>query len=232
MTQEQASQAPMSFPARAMAIFSSPSAVFQELSMRPTWLAPLLLVTLIVAAMQVVILNTATGQNAMRQEFQEKIPQNAPPDMVERQLAMTKFAAPIGVLFFVPLVTLFMAGVVYVIFGIVLGGDSTFRQTFSAYCHTGIIGILAVLVQTVMVFLKGSMKSSTALSAFLPFLEEKSFAFKIFQMLDVFIIWQLAVISIGMGLLSRVGTRKAATVIFSVYVVVVIAIAAIRQFLF
>jgi hypothetical protein len=231
MPQDEESRTSMSFPARAVAIFTEPSRVFQELVRRPAWLAPLLAVTLAIAALNAVVVFSETGQTAMRQEIQEKIPQGAPPDLVDRQMAVAKFAAPISVFVFVPLVTLVLAGLVYLIFSIVMGGEATYRQTFSAYCHASLIGIVGALVGTGMIFLKGNVKSSTALSAFLPFLDEKSMVFKFTQMLDLFIIWQLAVLSIGMGILSRVSTRKAATVIFSVYLVLAVIIAVVRQML-
>jgi hypothetical protein len=76
---------------------------------------------------------------------------------------------------------------------------------------------------------KGNARSSTALSAFLPFLEESSFLYKVFQGFDLFILWQLAVLSIGMGIIQQTGTKKAAVAIFSAFLIVVIGIAAIRQ---
>ena len=180
----------MSFPARAISIFTAPSQVYQELSKRPTWLAPLLAVTLSISCMQVVVFFSEKGAAAMRQEFQEeyqkKMQSNAPPEAIDQQMAIARYAAPIAVLLFVPIVTLLSAGLVYLIFSIIMGGEATYRQTFSAWCHTGIIGVLGALVATAMIFIKGSAKSSTALSAFLPFLEEKSLVFKIFQGLDLF----------------------------------------------
>ena len=82
---------------------------------------------------------------------------------------------------------------------------------------------------TAMIFLKGNTKSSTAITAFLPFLEENSFVYRFCQGLDLFVIWQLVVLSIGMGIISRMSTRKAATAIFSVYLVIWLLITVVRQ---
>jgi hypothetical protein len=207
----------MSFPARFVAAFMSPSELFQELVHRPTWLAPLLAITLAVCAQQAVIWFSPTGLAAMRLEFQEKMPANAPPDALDKQLAITKYVAPVMATIFTPVILLLFAGLVYLLFSIVMGGEGTFKQTFSCYCHIGLIGILQAVVGTAMVFLKGNMKSSTAVSAFLPFLEEKSFAYRFSQGLDVFFFWQFGVLAIGMAILNKISTGKAATVIFSVY---------------
>jgi hypothetical protein len=72
-------------------------------------------------------------------------------------------------------------------------------------------------------------QSNTSLAAFLPFLEEESFLSYLLQTLDLFVLWQLAVLSIGMGMLSRVGTKKAAIALYSTLAVIGLIIAGIRQ---
>jgi hypothetical protein len=137
--------------------------------------------------------------------------------------------AGVGVLVAVPVITFVGAGIVYLIFSIVLGGEGTFKQTLAVYTHGGLIYLVTGIVGTSIVLMKGSFKSSTSLAAFLPFLEETSFVYKLLQGLDLFIIWQLAVVSIGMAIINKMPTKKAAITIFSVYLVVVLVIAGIRQ---
>ena len=90
--------------------------------------------------------------------------------------------------------------------------------------------MVGILVQTGLAFLKGVFKqSNTSLAAFLPFLDEDSFAFHLLQTFDLFIIWELAVLAIGMGMLSRVSTKKAAIALYSTLAVFGLIIAGIRQ---
>lgn len=227
MAEDQA-LSPMGFPARLAGMFTSPSTVFQEVKRRPTWLVPLLTLTLAITAMWTLVMLSPTGQAAFREQFQERA-QNLPPEVLEKQLAVMKFGIPIATFFVTPIFTLLLAGLVYLIFSIILGGEGTFRQTFSAQVHSGLVGLLGGLVGTALIFAKGNLKSSTALSAFLPFLEETSLLYKIWRSFDIFLIWQLALLSIGMGVIQGTGTRKSATVIFSVFVVAVVIIAVIRQ---
>jgi hypothetical protein len=222
-------QVPMGFPARVVGIFTAPSSVFEELARRPTWLAALLALTLVIASLNAIVVFSKTGEAALRQEMQDKMPKGAPPEALEQQLAITKYAGPAAIVVFTPLVTLILAGVVYLIFSVVMGGEGTFRQTFSVYAHTSLIGIVGALVGTAMIFLKGNMKSSTALSAFLPFLEESSFAYRFCQGLDLFVLWQLGVLAVGMAIVNRTSTRRAATPIFSVYLVLWLLITVVRQ---
>jgi hypothetical protein len=73
------------------------------------------------------------------------------------------------------------------------------------------------------------LKSSTSIAAFTPFLEETTFTYRFLQMFDVFYLWQFAVLSIGLGIIHRTGTKKSAATIFSLYVIIALLIAGIRQ---
>jgi hypothetical protein len=118
---------------------------------------------------------------------------------------------------------------VYFIFSILLGGETTYKEALSAWTHSGLIGLVGGAVQTGMIFLKGNMTATTSLAAFLPFLDEKTFLYKFLQTFDLFVLWQLAVLSIGMGIMSRVGTKKAAVALYSAFLVIAVIIAGIRQ---
>ena len=148
---------------------------------------------------------------------------------MDTQIAVYRYIGPASIIVIFPVLTLALSGLVYLIFSIALGGEGTYKQTFSAYAHASLIGIVGAVVATSMIFLKGNVKSSTAVTAFLPFLEEDSFVYRFCQGLDLFIIWQLVVLSIGVGIISRMSTRKAATAIFSVYLVIWLLITVVRQ---
>ena len=232
MSEIQEAQAPMSFPARLAGIFTAPSGVFQEVARYPTWLAALLAVTLVTAALNGVVLWSKTGEAVVRQQFQEAIEKSGrdiPSEAMDSQIAIYRYIGPASIVVIFPVMTLALSGLVYLIFSVVLGGEGTFKQAFSAYAHSSLIGIVGAAVATAMIFLKGNVKSSTAITAFLPFLEENSFVYRFCQGLDLFVIWQLVVLSIGMGIIGRMSTRKAATAIFSAYLVIWLLITVVRQ---
>ncbi len=227
-----ATEAPasMSFVQRIVNVFVAPSVVFQFLAGRPLWAAPLILMTLYSGALNFAVVSTSAGEAALKEQIMSS-PQAAqmPEERMGTALAMGKTFAGIGALIFVPLITFVGAGILYILFSIGLGGEGTFKQTLAVYTHAGLIYLVTGLIGTSIVLMKGSFKSSTSLAAFLPFLEETSFVYKVLQGLDLFIMWQLAVASIGMAIIHRMTTKKAAIAIFSVYLVVVLVIAGIRQ---
>jgi hypothetical protein len=220
----------MSFVSRLVNIFVAPSRVFQFLAQKPLWVTPLLVISLYVPLIQGIIFNSETGKEGMRQEMlKNPMAAQLSQEQMDERIAMMGKIVPISTLVIAPVITFALAGVVYFLFSILLGGEVTYKQSLSAWTHTGLIGLVGGAVQTSLVFLKGSVRPNTSLAAFLPFLDEESFAYQLLQTFDLFIIWQLAVLAIGMGMLSRVGTRKAAITLYSTLAAIALIIAGIRQ---
>jgi hypothetical protein len=222
--------APMSFLQRLTGIFVSPAKVFESLRPRPIWILPFLILLLYIPILQLISFSSETGKEAIRQEMM-KSPRSAQmtPEQQERALGFSKVIVPVSTLIAFPVITFALVGIIYFIFSILLGGESTYKQALSAWTHCGLIGLVGGAIQTGMVFLKGNLTPTTSIAAFLPFLDEKTFLYKLFQTFDLFVLWQLAVLSIGMGIMSRVGTKKAAVAIFSAFVTLAVLIAGIRQ---
>ena len=73
------------------------------------------------------------------------------------------------------------------------------------------------------------MASATSLGVLTAgFLDEASFAGRMLGMIDVFVIWQLIVLSMGLAVLYRRRTQPIATALLLVYVVIVVVIAVAR----
>ncbi len=226
-----ATEAPasMSFVQRIVNIFVAPAKVFEFLARKPVWVVPLIVICVYGALLQGIIFNSEAGKEMTRQEFQ-KSPRAAQltPEQVDRQIAMMGKIVPISTVIIGPIITFAAAGLVYLLISILLGGEITYKQTLAAWVHVGFIGFLQGAVQTGIVLFRG-IKPNTSLAAFLPFLEEDSFVYHFLQIFDLFVLWQLAVLAIGVGMMSRIGTRKAAITLYSALTVIALIIAGIRQ---
>ena len=64
------------------------------------------------------------------------------------------------------------------------------------------------------------MTSATNLAVLLPMLDEKSFLGRLLGMIDLFIIWWLLVLAIGLAVLYRRRTQPIAIALFGVYAVI------------
>ena len=101
------------------------------------------------------------------------------------------------------------------------GGTATFKQLFAVVAHTGPIGVLAQLFTVPMNFAQGSMTSKTNLAVFLP-MTEGTFLGRLLATIDLFLVWQLIVLAIGLGVLTGAAPSRSPR-LFSVYAVIALA---------
>jgi hypothetical protein len=127
-----------------------------------------------------------------------------------------------------PLVALIIAGIALGIFNALLGGEAKFRQVFAIVCHSGVLISLSQIFGLPLAYARESLSSATNLAVFLPFLDESSFAARLLGAIDLFQIWWIVSLSIGLGVLYRKRTAPIATTMLVVYAVIAIVLAAIR----
>ena len=76
---------------------------------------------------------------------------------------------------------------------------------------------------------RGTLSSSSNLAVLLPMVEETSFLGRLLGMVDLFIIWWLLVLAIGLGVLFRRRTQPIAISLMAVYAVIAVVVAIVRS---
>ena len=123
-----------------------------------------------------------------------------------------------------------MAGIAFVVFNAILGGTSTFKQTFAVVVHSGFVGTLAQFFVLPLNYVREATSSPANLGVFLPFLDENSFAARflggtdLVTYLGVDRIWRL-----GSGFFTSGGPDSIVTGLLIVYFVIVLVVAAVRS---
>lgn len=224
--------APLSLPARFVGIITSPKATYQAVVAQPRWLGMLLLTTLITAAGVSLPLTTEGGRasqldNQIRamSSFGVQVDDKAYAAM-ERSM---RFAAPqtfVTMLVFGPVTTAIFSGILFGIFT-VLGGQATFKQLFSVYVHSGVVMAASQLFLGPLNYFRESMSSATNLGV-LNLASETSFIGRLLGMVDLFWIWWLIVLAIGLGVLYRRRTQPIAVTLFVVYGIIALIIVTVR----
>jgi hypothetical protein len=108
-----------------------------------------------------------------------------------------------------------------------MGGSATFKQLFAVLIHAGVISSLQQLFTGPLNYFRGAVTSATNLAVLLPMVDPKSFVGRILSMTDLFLIWYLLVLAIGLAVLYRRRTQPIALALYGVYAVGVVLIAAI-----
>lgn len=224
-----------SLVARFWGVLTSPRETFAYVAASPKWFGMLALVLLVTILCTGGFLATQVGQQAWLDQAVRST-ESFGGTVTDEQYAgmekMAKYAAPLAavqVAIFSPLITLVFAGILFAVFNAALGGDSSFKQTFAVVVHASAVTVVQQLFVTPLNFVRESMSSATNLSVFLPMLDESSFVTKFLGTIDLFLIWWLSVLAIGLAVLYKRKTGPIAIGLFVVYGIIAVIIAAVTS---
>jgi hypothetical protein len=227
--------APMGLLPRFVGIVTSPADTYRAAVAHPRWLGMLALVTLIMMLGTALPMTTEAGQQAaidaqVRQ--MESIGFQVNDQMYEgmqRGAGRMAYTTAAGVLVMSPIMSLIIALILWVVFTAVMGGTASFKQAFTVVVHAGAITALSVAFIAPLNVLRGEMTTAANLGVLLPMLEPGSFMARLAGMIDVFTIWWVVVLAIGLGVLYRRKTSSIATGLFAVYAVIALGLAAVMS---
>jgi hypothetical protein len=95
--------------------------------------------------------------------------------------------------------------------------------------HASAVSVLQQLFTGPINYFRGAVTSATNLAVLLPMVDPKTFAGRVLAMTDLFLIWYLLVLAIGLGVLYRRRTQPIALALYGVYAVGVLCIAAVMS---
>jgi hypothetical protein len=227
--------APKSLAARFVGVITAPRETFASVVASPKWLGMLALTTIVIALFTALPLTTEAGRQAgidqqvtQMQSFGMTV-NDQMYEQLEKGAGRMPYITGISVLVMSPIIALIIAGLLFAIFNAALGGEASFKQVFSVMVHAGAISMLSAVFSGAVNYFRGAMGSIANLGALLPMLPETSFAGRLLGMIDVFLIWYIVVLAIGLAVLYRRRTQPIAISLLSVYAVIVIVIALIKS---
>jgi hypothetical protein len=100
-----------------------------------------------------------------------------------------------------------------------LGGDSNYRRVLSVYSYSSLIAIPAMIVKFPLIMMKENLNVQTSLALLLSPNTEDSFLYRVFSSFDIFTIWQVILVSMGLGVIYKYATKKAFTAVFILWVI-------------
>jgi hypothetical protein len=227
--------APKGLVARFIGVITEPRVTFESVAAHPKWLGMLALTTAIILACTVLPMTTEGGKEAMletqvRQMESFGIQVN---DQMYQQMRSRMGIAPYttsaGVLIMSPIITVAIAGILFGIFNAVMGGNASFKQVYSVVVHAGVISALGQLVTGPLNYFRGTMASATNLGVLLPMLPEGAFLTRLAGMIDLFVVWWVFILAVGVAVLYKRRTQPIAMTLFGVYAVVALVGAAIMS---
>jgi hypothetical protein len=225
--------APQGLLSRFVGIIVSPKATFQSVVAHPKWLGMLALICIALAILVGGFLFTKVGQDAWLDAASSGGFRGPVTDEQYAQMQkIAPYVAWFGVgqmLIATPLIFLVTAGILFAVFNAALGGEASFKQLFAVVVHSSAVSVVGQLFTVPMNYMRGALSSATNLAVLLPMVDETSFLGRLFGMIDLFIIWWLVVLAIGLGVLYRRKTQPIAMTLFGVYAVIAVVVAVVRS---
>jgi hypothetical protein len=220
-----------SLPARLVGVLFSPQATFGRIVARPRWVGALLVVTLATCGLTFALLSTESGQTAMLDQqvrqseaFGQTINEQQYAQM-ERMLPMMRYIVPGSQLVMMPLITMVVAGILFAVFNALLGGAASFKQVAAVVTHSGAVTLVQQLFVAPLNYARESMSSATNLGVFVPFLDEGHILARFLGTIDLFIVWWLLVLAMGLAVLYRRRTSPIFWSFMGIYVIIALVIA-------
>jgi hypothetical protein len=116
-----------------------------------------------------------------------------------------------------------VAAILFFVFNVLMGGESGFRRVFSVYCYSALIAVPAMIVKFPLVMMKGNINVQTSLGLLLSPEAKGSFLHSVLSSFDIFTVWQVILLSMGLGVMYKFTTKKAFTTVLILWIIWILA---------
>jgi hypothetical protein len=210
-------------PARMTGVIRRPRHTFSALKRVPRWGDVLLVTFLVTAALSAALLETRVGQLALLDQW-ERTAVAFGQEVSDEQYAAMRDASEQGAVYALasslaggPAVVLGLATLLFAGFRLSGARGVTFRQVLSIVAHAGVILMLRQVIATPIVYARETLASPVTLNLFVTMLDEASPLARFLAAIDLFVVWWIIVIAIGMSVLYGRSTRRLTMIFIGIY---------------
>ena len=231
---EPAAREPLGLGARVVGVLTSPRETFERVMGDPRWVAILALGVGCTAVPTAALLTADFAQQALVDGQVSTMESFGSPvsDEVRAELrqgaGIAAYAAFGSILVATPLVNLVLAGLLYGAGYGLLGAGAGFGRTFSVVAHAGVVPAVQTLFVVPLNYARESLEPPTTLAAFAPMLAEDTFAYRLLGAVDLFILWWIMILSIGLAVAWKRRTTPVAFTLYGIYAGIVLLTAVLR----
>ena len=227
--------APKGLLARFIGVITAPKETFHSIVPVPKWLGMLVLTTVIVAFFAALPMTTEAGrqaaidqQVASMKSFGFEVSDQMYAQMEKSSRTMPYTTAG-SVIVITPIFGVIIAGILFAIFNAALGGEASFKQVFTVLVHAGAVSALSTVFSGIVNYFRGGVGSAANLGALLPMLPEDSFVANLLGTIDVFLVWYVVVLAMGLAVLYKRRTQPIAISLLAFYAVIAFVIAIVKS---
>jgi hypothetical protein len=217
---------------RIAGVLFSPGETFDDIARRPDFVVPLVLFVLLGFLSTAIVLprfDYPSLEAQQARQMRKKNPNVTDAD-IERISRFTKASTKV-VAWIIPVVIVcwyaLVAGVLLLGFRL-FGGEGRYAQAFSATLYAWIPLMLFSIISGIVTFAQGTFDPVTAATqvksnlAFLVDLNAHPVLYTLLASFDVFTIWTIVLLVFGFAALSRTTKAKAATIVVSLWLALIV----------
>ncbi len=202
-----------SFPARVYGVIRRPRTTFSAIVAAPAWAPALIGTTIVTFIFSAGFLRTQVGQQALVDQW-ERTALAFGQTVDDAQYSRMEETAGSGGfdLMYAAVTTLAR------VLNRTTGHRASYVQVLAVVCYAAVILALRQVIATPIDYLRESIASPTTLVQFFTMLDEASPLARFLGVIDLFVVWWIVVLAIGMSVLYERSTRRLAFVFAGAYV--------------
>lgn len=205
---------------RIIGVFTSPKLTFESIGRRPDWLIPFIIIVLLSGALTFFMQPIITTEAIQKQ--QEKMEERGmSADQIDAAVEQTTKVMKFTVLPSAIVVTAlnFIIGALIWLFvgNILLGGAAKFKHLFAVNVYRSLITMLGGLIKLPIILSKETLNVHFSLATFMSDELRETFLYKVLVQTDIFNIWSIAVLCIGLAAIYNFKVKKVWPVVVLIY---------------
>jgi len=198
-------------------LFSSPARTFGSLITKPDWVTPMIVTAIIALTFSIALKDVIMDfqSKAVRASIMknDKIAESQKTETAEQAVSMMKKFWLVGAVFgtLAGVGLYFIIGLAYwVVANKMLGGKPHYFQVLSIYGYAMLIESFGLLIKMPIMAATGTMRVDTGLTLLVPDAEITSIVYIILSKFDVFSLWALVLVMLGLAQLYQKPVSKSA----------------------
>jgi hypothetical protein len=212
----------LGFLPRLIGVIRCPRTTLRAVASSPRWVGLVAVLAVVTAASQALLFQTEVGQVALVDQWERTALAFGQP-VDEARYAEFQALSGNGPLYGVatalvggPVLTLVVATVIALVFR---RNDRvvSFSQVLAVVAHTSVILAIRLLVSVPVSYAREATGGATSLGLWFPAVDAASFAGRFVGALDVFVLWWVVLLAIGVGMLYGRQARSVAAAFLGVY---------------
>ncbi|OFW14976.1 MAG: hypothetical protein A3H29_03220 [Acidobacteria bacterium RIFCSPLOWO2_02_FULL_67_21] len=219
-----------SLAARMLGVVRSPRRTFEAVAAAPRWAGVLTLTCAVTAATAAAVFETEVGRLALLDQW-ERTAVAFGQRVDDATYAALAAASDQGAAYALasslamgPVLALGVAAAIRAAFG--SPGNAGFRHVLAVVAHAGVVLMLRQIVAVVLAYGRETLASPLTLGMLVTTLDEASPLARLFGIVDLFVVWWILVLAIGVSVLYRRPARGIALTLLGLYLLLAAALAA------